>query len=58
MAGRICEEARAAGYGRICLDTIPAMAAAIELYKSLGFKPIEPYVFNPIPGAIYLALEL
>jgi ribosomal protein S18 acetylase RimI-like enzyme len=58
LAERICEEARSAGYTRICLDTIPAMTAAIALYKSLGFKPIEPYIFNPVPGAIYLALEL
>ena len=58
LAERICAEARAAGYQRICLDTIPAMTAAIKLYQSLGFKPIEPYIFNPVPGAIYLALEL
>jgi ribosomal protein S18 acetylase RimI-like enzyme len=58
LAERICEEARSAGYSRICLDTIPSMTAAIKLYTSLGFKPIEPYVFNPVPGAIYLALEL
>ncbi len=57
LAERICAEARAAGYSRICLDTIPAMTAAINLYTSLGFKPIEPYVFNPVPGAIFLALE-
>jgi ribosomal protein S18 acetylase RimI-like enzyme len=58
LAERICAEARAAGYQRICLDTIPAMTAAIKLYQSLGFKPIEPYIFNPVPGAIYLTLEL
>jgi ribosomal protein S18 acetylase RimI-like enzyme len=58
LAERICQEARSAGYARICLDTLPTMAAAIKLYASLGFKPIEPYVFNPIPGAIFLALEL
>ena len=58
LAERICTEAHSAGYQRICLDTIPAMTAAITLYKSLGFKPTEPYIFNPVPGAIYLALEL
>jgi ribosomal protein S18 acetylase RimI-like enzyme len=58
LAERICDEARAAGYSRICLDTLPTMAAAQGLYESLGFKPIEPYVFNPIPGTKFLALEL
>jgi ribosomal protein S18 acetylase RimI-like enzyme len=58
LAVRICDEARAAGYRRICLDTLPGMAAAIGLYTSLGFKPVEPYVFNPVPGAMFLAREL
>ena len=58
LAGRICMEARAAGYARICLDTLPSMGAAVGLYTTLGFKPIEPYVYNPIPGAIFLGLAL
>lgn len=58
LAERICHEARAAGYSRICLDTLPGMASAIELYKALGFKPIEPYTYNPVPNAIFLALDL
>lgn len=58
LAERICAEARAAGYARICLDTIPSMAAAVALYTSLGFKPTAPYVFNPVPDALFLAREL
>lgn len=58
LAERICQEAREAGYSRICLDTLPTMAAAIKLYTALGFKPTKPYVFNPVPGAMFLALEL
>ncbi len=58
LAERICKEARAAEYSRICLDTLPTMAKAIRLYTDLGFEPIEPYVFNPIPGARFLALQL
>jgi GNAT superfamily N-acetyltransferase len=57
LAERICREAREAGYTRICLDTLPAMSAAIGLYSTLGFVPIEPYVFNPIEGAIFLGRE-
>jgi GNAT superfamily N-acetyltransferase len=58
LAERICREAREAGYARICLDTLPMMASAQSLYASLGFVPIEPYVFNPIPGTKFLALDL
>jgi len=57
LAQRICAEARAAGYSRICLDTLASMSAALRLYASLGFRDIEPYVFNPLPGARFLALQ-
>ena len=55
---RICDEARAAGYRRISLDTLPSMTAAVRLYTSMGFRPVEPYVFNPIPGAMFLGRDL
>jgi ribosomal protein S18 acetylase RimI-like enzyme len=58
MAQRICDEAREAGYRRICLDTLPSMSAAVRLYTELGFRSVAPYVYNPIEGAIFLGLEL
>lgn len=58
LAERVCQEAREAGYARICLDTLPTMGAAQGLYQSLGFRSIGPYVFNPIPGTKFLALDL
>lgn len=58
LAERICREARDAGYARICLDTLPMMASAQALYESLGFVSTAPYVFNPIPGTKFLALDL
>jgi GNAT superfamily N-acetyltransferase len=58
LVERICHEARAAGYSRICLDTLPTMTEAIQLYTDMGFKPIQPYVHNPVAGAIFLALAL
>jgi GNAT superfamily N-acetyltransferase len=58
LVERLLQEAQGAGYSRICLDTLPMMASAQSLYESLGFVPVEPYVFNPIPGTKFLALDL
>lgn len=58
LAEVVCEAARAAGYGRICLDTVETMSEARALYASLGFHEIGPYVFNPLPGVKYLARDL
>jgi ribosomal protein S18 acetylase RimI-like enzyme len=58
LAERICQEAREAGYSHIRLDTLPTMTAAVKLYTALGFTPTAPYVFNPIPGAMFLEREL
>ncbi|MFQ5349870.1 MAG: GNAT family N-acetyltransferase [Thermoanaerobaculia bacterium] len=48
----VVDEARRQGYSRMLLDTVPAMTAARALYRSLGFRPIEPYRHNPIAGTV------
>lgn len=58
LAERILAEARRIGYERMCLDTLPIMKEAIELYRTLGFHEISPYYANPVEGALFMELSL
>jgi putative acetyltransferase len=58
LVGRVLDEARAIGYRRICLDTLPSMTQAAAMYLALGFEEIPPYRHNPVSGTRYMALSL
>lgn len=58
LAERLIKEARTLGYRYMRLDTLATMKSAQNLYLSLGFYDIAPYVYNPIDGTRYMELKL
>jgi putative acetyltransferase len=58
LAQQLVDKARLLGYRRMVLDTLDGMSAAQTLYRSMGFREIEPYYFNPTAGVRFLELSL
>ena len=58
LALQTLEAARAAGYQRLRLDTLPRMTRARELYAGLGFRDVTATVADPHPELIYMELDL
>src|SRR5262249_14908093 len=58
VATALLQDARDLGYKTVLLDTLPSMQRAQQLYRSLGFKPVSSYRFNPVPDTVFLKLDL
>jgi putative acetyltransferase len=54
LAESALETARALGYQRMRLDTLPEMQQAQRLYESLGFHDIPAYYGDPIEGQRFM----
>lgn len=53
----LLRRARALGYERVRVDTLPTMAAAILFYQELGFAPIPAYWAHPVSGARFFEFK-
>lgn len=58
LAKKIIADAKAIGYKKIRLDTLKRLRGALNLYRSMGFTQIQPYVYNPLEDVVYMELEL
>jgi len=59
LVEEVMRAARSIGYKKMRLDTVePVMGHAVALYRELGFREIAPYRENPMPGTLYMELDL
>ncbi len=58
LTERIIGDAEAIGYRSLYLDTLPELAAAVNLYRKLGFTETAPYNDGPEDRTIFMKLSL
>lgn len=54
----VLDTARSRGYRTMKLDTLERLEAARKLYNSHGFHECAAYIYNPLPGALFMKIEL
>lgn len=55
---RTLSDAREIGYRCVNLDTLPMLTGAIHMFRKLGFSEIPRYNDSPLPGTIFMQLQL
>ena len=59
LIDRALQEARLLGYSRLRLDTHPStMAAAVAIYRKLGFREVTAEPTAAVEGLVYMELQL
>jgi putative acetyltransferase len=58
LVAALVEEARRAGHGRMRLDTLPTMTAALALYRAFGFRPAPAYLERHAAEAVCFEVVL
>ena len=58
ITGALLRRARALGYARVRVDTLPSMTGAVQFYQEMGFVPIPAYWHHPAPGALFFEFRL
>jgi ribosomal protein S18 acetylase RimI-like enzyme len=54
---RLIADAATNGFTNVVLNTVPTMTAAVSLYQSAGFTPIQRYHLTTTPGVLYFGRE-
>lgn len=58
LTRRLITDARAMGYRRVLLDTLPFLREAIALYESEGFYRVDKYNDSPLSRTYFYCLDL
>lgn len=58
LSQHIIDEAARRGFAQVGISTWATATPAIMLYQSLGFKEIAPFRTSPIPGLVYMGLDM
>lgn len=58
LVDRIIQDAKAIGYRRMLLDTLPFLESAIHMYRKRGFYEIPCYNDSPVETTIFMQYDL